>query len=490
MTFSKKLPSLTIFFPFFNDAQTVAPLLSQAYHIGNLVADALEVIALHGGPSSDHTLEEILKAKAQYPDLRVVDRSDNQEGYAVIRHGFQAATMDWVFYTDGDGQYQLDELPILVTTALTSHSSVVNGFKSRRADSWMRTLAGKGYQGFCRVLFRLPIRDVDCDFRLIERKLLSQIEFRSRGSSILPELILQLQRLRATFSEVPVTHYPRIYGTSNYSVFSLFKEKFIGDLSLYLTWRRESRRQEIFHAMREVEETLWWYVGLRETLLDSVRKIPLTHPTIYDLGCGTGRNMLALQQAGYHVQGIDISQTALELCRKRGLKTVLEGSITQLPLLSNSGDIALVTDVLCMLTPEQHTLAVKEIHRILRPGGSLILHEPAWTWLRSQHDLSCQIKARFQKKKLISLLHCHGFEIDDASYRVSLLFPLVASVKLLKQWMLRFYSFPQSDLVIPRFNRLFLTIQRAENVLLRQGVHFALGSSILIRAHKRCNHVS
>jgi SAM-dependent methyltransferase len=474
--------SLTIFFPFLNDAGTVALLIEQAYFFGKQVSDDLEVIAIHGGPSKDQTLEEIHKAKSRYPDLIILDHFNNPDGYGVIRHGFRAATKEWVFYTDGDGQYHLKDLQKLVATAVETSSDVVNGFKTQRSDPWLRVFLGKGYQLFCRLLFRLPIRDIDCDFRLIRREHLKQIEFRSKGSSILPELILKLKQSGARFSEVPVNHYARVYGRSNYSAAKLLLEKLIGDFQLWGYTPSTSSEATVFQAMHTVEEQLWWYVALRETIQHRVQK----KMAICDVGCGTGCTIKFLQDRCYNVQGVDISPIALSYCTARGVKNCQLGSITNLPFPSGSFDIVLLMDVLCMLEDPERVQALQELQRILKPGGELILNEPAFPWLQSQHDLSCYLKKRFRKKECIDLFISHGFEIIESSYRVCFLFPAVALVKLVKKWTLQLGSSPKSDLKLPSrpFNWLFLAIQRLENRLLKRGYTMPFGSSVFLVARK------
>jgi ubiquinone/menaquinone biosynthesis C-methylase UbiE len=473
-----KLSSLTIFFPFFNDEGTVDALLSQAYAVGRTLTEDLEVIAIHGGVSKDQTLDAILRAKKQHPDLVILDHSDNKEGYAVIKHGFYAATKEWVFYTDGDGQYHLKDLPKLVERQLATQSSIVNGYKISRSDPWNRVLLGKAYQLFCRLFFRFPIRDVDCDFRLIEKKLLSQIEFSCCDSSILTELILHLKHLGAKFSEVPVNHYPRSYGQSNYSWFSLMKEKIVGDLTLYFKWKQ---REPLFLTMAKIEGKFWWYVGLREAILHEVETIPIKDPLICDLGCGTGANMEALEAKGYTVHGVDISDTALAFCKQRGLKQAAKGTATALSLATHSVDVVLLIDLLCMLTKEEIAAAIWEASRILKPGGFLIVNEPAFQWLRSQHDIRTHMKKRFNKTELISLFRKQGFEVEYATHRVCFLFPLVAFVKLIKKLTFFFTSSSKSDLKIPPLNQMFLKIQRWENILMRRRSSLPFGSSIFLR---------
>lgn len=230
----KKLSSLSIFFPFLNDQGTVIGQITLAYSIGSLYADDIEVIAIHGGRSSDKTLEYILQMKKQFPKLKIIRKENNAEGYAVIKHGIAASTKEWIFYTDGDAQYHLEEdLPRLIEKQIKTQADVVNGYKKVRHDNLFRVIFGKMYSNISGYVFRHPIRDIDCDFRLMRRSLLTQFTLDSKDASILPELILKLRMAKAKFIELPVNHYPRVYGKSNYSIIGLLKEKIIGDYKLY-----------------------------------------------------------------------------------------------------------------------------------------------------------------------------------------------------------------------------------------------------------------
>lgn len=235
----KKLKGLSIIFPFFNDEATVARQITFAYLVGKEVADDFEVIAVNGGRSRDRTFEEIKKMKKIYQDLKIINRENNHEGYAVIKHGLKAATKDWIFYTDGDAQYHLEEdLVKLVQCQMKTKATVINGYKIKRKDNILRIIFGGIYKFLSKFFFNLPIRDVDCDFRLIKKSLLDKIKLKSRDSSILPELIKKLELAGASFSEVPVSHYQRIYGKSNYSIFTLAKEKIFGDIKLYFALKK------------------------------------------------------------------------------------------------------------------------------------------------------------------------------------------------------------------------------------------------------------
>ena len=142
------------------------------------------------------------------------------------------ASKDWVFYTDGDLQYYVKELVKLVDKQKKTGADVVNGYKKNRDDNMLRKILGFSYQKISKFLFKLPIRDLDCDFRLIKKSYLRKIDLKSRDSSILLELIKKLEKIGAKFSEVEVSHYYRRYGRSNYKVLDLLKEKVLGDIGI------------------------------------------------------------------------------------------------------------------------------------------------------------------------------------------------------------------------------------------------------------------
>jgi putative flippase GtrA len=258
------LNSLSMFFPFYNDEGTVEKQIRDAYTYGNQVTNDLEVIALIGGKSRDNTTNKILEVKKQFPNLVVVDKTDNWEGYAVIKYGFKAATKDWVFYTDGDAQYHVNELVSLAKTQNETNADVVNGYKCTRKDNSARVILGNLYAKFSSFVFELPIRDTDCDYRLINRHYLSKIDLLSSDASILAELVKKLQLVGATFTEIPVNHYSREYGKSNYTAFSLFKEKLIGDLFLYLKLRKMRGK---YRNMRVIRYSM---VGLSSVVLQII----------------------------------------------------------------------------------------------------------------------------------------------------------------------------------------------------------------------------
>lgn len=229
----KQLPSLTIFFPFLNDEKTVAKAIRLAHSIGKSLTDDLEVIAINGGRSKDNTFKEIENQNKKHPDLIIIDKVENKEGYAVIKYGLTRASKDWVFYTDGDLQYDVKELIKLVNKQKKTGADVVNGYKKSRNDNVIRKIFGFFYQKISKLLFKLPISDLDCDFRLIRTSFLKKINLKSQDSSILLEMIKKLEKTGAKFAEIEVNHFSRRYGQSNYKVINLLKEKILGDIKVF-----------------------------------------------------------------------------------------------------------------------------------------------------------------------------------------------------------------------------------------------------------------
>jgi glycosyltransferase involved in cell wall biosynthesis len=212
----KRISSVSAVFPAYNDGGTIASMVSAAAIALRQVTDDYEIIVVNDG-SSDYTSIVLREIAAKYPELRVITHSINQGYGAALCTGFSAAVKDWVFYTDGDSQYNPLELIDLVD-ALDEGVDVVNGYKLFRHDSMMRILIGRAYHYFVKFLFNIHIRDVDCDFRLIPRRILEEIELKSISGAICLELVKKIQDAGYVFAEVPVSHYSRKYGVSQFFV--------------------------------------------------------------------------------------------------------------------------------------------------------------------------------------------------------------------------------------------------------------------------------
>jgi glycosyltransferase involved in cell wall biosynthesis len=207
--------SLSVFFPAYNDAGSLPGLIADTFAVLEAHVDDWEVIVINDG-SQDHTADVLSELRQQYGErLRVVHHVRNQGYGGALRSGFAAASKDFVFYTDGDAQYDVRELPLLLHQAAQG-ALWVNGFKKQRSDPKRRILLGAAYREVARLLFGLALSDVDCDFRLIRRDLLQRVTLRASSGAICVELVWGLERQGLRAVELGVTHRARIYGNSEF----------------------------------------------------------------------------------------------------------------------------------------------------------------------------------------------------------------------------------------------------------------------------------
>jgi hypothetical protein len=207
--------SLTVFFPAYNDAPSLPLLLQRTFETLRRFVIDYEVIVVNDG-SYDDTAEVLEDLRREYaPHLRIV-RHERNLGYgAALRSGFLAATKEYVFYTDGDGQYDPRDLEQLLRAA-DPETGLVNGYKIVRRDPWHRIAIGWLYNRFARWLFGIRLRDIDCDFRLIRRSAFDPVALRSTGGTICVELVRNLELSGAKIVELPVRHCPREHGRSQF----------------------------------------------------------------------------------------------------------------------------------------------------------------------------------------------------------------------------------------------------------------------------------
>jgi glycosyltransferase involved in cell wall biosynthesis len=210
-----KFPSLSVFFPAYNDAPSLPGLLRKTFAtLEQHVAD-YEVIVVNDG-SQDQTARVLDDLRLRYaPYLRVVTHPENRGYGGALRSGFAAAQKDFVFYTDGDSQYDVTELPLLLERT-GPETGLVNGYKLERHDPVHRIWIGNVYNFCARLLFRIRIRDIDCDYRLIRRTLLEKVHLTSTSGTICVELVRKLELSGCQVAEVGVHHYPRLYGRSQF----------------------------------------------------------------------------------------------------------------------------------------------------------------------------------------------------------------------------------------------------------------------------------
>lgn len=222
-----------MFFPAYGDWGTIASLVVLSESVLRELTDDFEIIVVNDA-SPDHVGLILAELAKRYPRLRVVTHERNRGYGGALRSGFAAATKEWVFYTDGDAQYDVRELALLWRARIVDEGEnpdapgtarggdarpvydMVNGWKIARHDPLHRKVIGRLYHWFVKRLFGLKIKDVDCDFRLIRRAVFERIELTRDSGIICVELVTKIEKNGFRVAHVPVHHHHRLHGRSQF----------------------------------------------------------------------------------------------------------------------------------------------------------------------------------------------------------------------------------------------------------------------------------
>jgi glycosyltransferase involved in cell wall biosynthesis len=211
---SRAKPGISVFFPAYNDGGTIASMVLSAILVLEPLTSDYEVIVVNDG-STDYTKEIVDELERKYERVWVIHHDGNKGYGGALRTGFASATKELIFYTDGDAQYDVRDFKTL-WEAMGEGVDVVNGYKVSRSDPLYRTIIGRMYHWLAKLAFGLRLRDVDCDFRLIRSSVFDRVHLESDSGVICVEMMKKIQDAGFKIVEVPVRHYPRAYGGSQF----------------------------------------------------------------------------------------------------------------------------------------------------------------------------------------------------------------------------------------------------------------------------------
>jgi SAM-dependent methyltransferase len=243
-----------------------------------------------------------------------------------------------------------------------------------------------------------------------------------------------------------------------------------------------------YAIMRRVEDGHWWYKGLRGMLRRAwTRFAPAGPVTLLDIGCGTGANLQFFRNEAA-CYGIDFETEAVRFCRQRGDLRTAAASATDLPFAAASFDVVVSCDVLCHRSIADKRQPLREMWRVLKPGGVAILNLPAYQWLHSSHDVHVQQDRRFTKRETRALLREAGFECAYDTYWNSLLFPFIVPTRLWRK--LRPLAASDLDAASGEgLSPLFGAVLAVERAILR-ATAIPFGLSLLCVARKASSPIS
>jgi glycosyltransferase involved in cell wall biosynthesis len=236
-----RLPSLSIFFPCYNEQDNVERVARAAIEAGSKYADDFEVILVNDG-SKDRTGEIADRLAAEDPRIRAVHNIPNRGYGGAVARGLKESRKEWIFFTDGDAQFDVNELPKLMD--LLDRCDFAVGYRKKRADPFLRKSNAFCWGVLVRTLFGLKVRDIDCAFKLLPKSLIDQIELKSEGALISTELLAKAKYRGLRIAEVGVTHYPRQAGQQTGANFKVILKAFRELFKLRRHIRREGLSEQ------------------------------------------------------------------------------------------------------------------------------------------------------------------------------------------------------------------------------------------------------
>jgi glycosyltransferase involved in cell wall biosynthesis len=231
-----------MFFPAYNDGGTIASLVITSMKVAATLTDDFEVIVVNDA-SKDDTAKILEELARIYPDrVRIVHHESNRGYGGALRTGFATASKEFVFYTDGDGQYDPTEVTLL-WEKMAADVDWVNGWKISRSDPLHRIIIGRIYHHIVKLLFGLKVRDVDCDFRLMRRRIFEVVRLEKSSGVICLEMMKKFQDAGFRVAEHPVHHYHRAHGTSQFFNFPRIFQTVIDVMKLW--WQLVIRKEHL-----------------------------------------------------------------------------------------------------------------------------------------------------------------------------------------------------------------------------------------------------
>lgn len=201
--------ALSVFIPCYNEEHNIESLVLEAMQVLNDSVQRYEILIINDG-STDKTGSVADRLSEEHENVRVVHHKNNGGYGAALISGFSNSVHEWIFFTDGDRQFFISEIQILLNE-IDNHDLII-GYRKVRRDPWYRILYGYAWIRLVRLLFGLKVRDINCAFKLIRKRILDGITLHSSGAVINTELLAKTKLSGACIKQVGVSHRPRMFG--------------------------------------------------------------------------------------------------------------------------------------------------------------------------------------------------------------------------------------------------------------------------------------
>jgi len=202
--------NISVFFPCYNEERNIGKLLEKTIQFLPTIANDYEIIVVDDG-SRDSTSEIVQRFSRENPRVKLVRHETNRGYGAALRTGFNNCQKDYIFFTDGDNQFDITEMTKLLP--YIKDYDIVAGYRIKRSDGLIRKINEFCFNRLVRFLFGLKIKDLNCAFKIYKREVIKNLDLYSSWAFINSELLIKAKKKGFTIKEVGVSHYPREWGT-------------------------------------------------------------------------------------------------------------------------------------------------------------------------------------------------------------------------------------------------------------------------------------
>ncbi len=247
--------TLSVIFPAFNEEANIKDTVESARRVLPKLAKTWEIILVNDG-SQDATTPLCDELAAKYPEVRAIHHVDNRGYGAALKSGILAARYDFIFFTDSDGQFDLEELTHLLEWA--SHYDIVTGYRGQRQDPPHRLINAWGWKMLVRMVLGVKVRDIDCAFKIFQRSVFDRVQIRSVGAMVNTEILAQAHAFGMRIQEVRVSHYPRRFGKSSGANLKVIAKAFRELMRLYRQLRYVTEEQKgLYHTEAAIPQKIF-----------------------------------------------------------------------------------------------------------------------------------------------------------------------------------------------------------------------------------------
>lgn len=227
----KKIDSLSVFFPFWNEEENIEKVVENAILVVKKIAIKWEILIIDDG-SSDKTFEKAEGLARRYSNIRVISHTPNRGYGAALKEGFQNAKYNYIAFTDGDGQFDFSEINKFIEKI--DKADIVIGYRKERRDNFIRHILMNMLKIWDLIFFGFRFKDIDCGFKMFRKSALEEIlPLRSEGAMITTEILAKSVRKKLKIKEVEVMHYPREFGDQSGANFAVIIRAVLESLILW-----------------------------------------------------------------------------------------------------------------------------------------------------------------------------------------------------------------------------------------------------------------